>query len=561
MLDWLEIRDFAIARRLELDLLPGLTVLTGETGSGKSLVVDALALLLGRRADTGVIRHGRDRSEIQGSFTLPPAHPAHRWLADQGLAGEGECLLRRVVQRNRAGRGFINGRAVPISSLRELGSMLVDIHGQHEHQSLLRRETQRAILDDRAGVAGKVAELGRIYRDMAELAERLQALDANAAASRERAELLRFQLRELDALDPGPDEWAELEQRHRRLGHLADLVEAAGSAAHRLSGDEEATVLQGLAVIGRRLEPFHPYDPAIEAALRLLDEAEVQIGEAAALLQRCHEQNELDPGEIAAIEERFSSWFELARRHRVGPEALAGLRETLRAELAALEDPDTMQAELGNRLAALHSRHAEIAADVSERRGKTARKFSRAVTAQMQELGMEGGGFRVALEPVAGGESSRFGNEQVEFLVTANPGQPLRPLSKVASGGELSRISLAIQVVSAGARGAPTLIFDEVDVGIGGRVAHAVGEKLRALGASRQVICVTHLAQVAARGEHHLAVRKARKGELEVIITLLGRKQRIGEIARMAGGSELDSQSLAHAEALLEKASADNDAA
>lgn len=560
MLDWFEIRDFAIADHLELELQPGFTVLTGETGSGKSIIVDALALLLGERAHTGAIRHGCDKSEVQGSFSLPPDHPAQRWLRDQALDSGGECVLRRIVRREKPGRGFINDRAVPIATLRGLGALLVDIHGQHEHQSLLRRDTQRSLLDDQAGLGDELRRLGEIHERLTTLHERLQTLTADAGASRERAELLHFQLQELEALDPQPDEWPELEQKQRRLGRLGDLIDAARTAAQQIESDEEATISRQLVHTTQRLEPYRDYDPDIEAALQLLAEAEVRIDEAAQQLRRCYQQNELDPQEIAGIEQRFSSWFELARKHRIGPESLADLQASLQAELAELADPAAQKEALETELATAHKRYEKLAATISARRAKAAKKFSRAVTRHMQQLGMAGGKFQAVLRPVPSGEPTRYGNEQTEFLVTANPGQPLQPLTKVASGGELSRISLAIQVIAAGSTGVPTLVFDEVDVGIGGKVAHIVGDKLRALGASRQVLCVTHLAQVAARGEQHLSVSKAQERKLAVIITPLGRPRRIEEIACMAGGSELNPRSLAHAEAMLDNATADDKA-
>ncbi|GAB4511121.1 MAG: DNA repair protein RecN [Sulfuricaulis sp.] len=557
MLTQLHVRDFAIVRELSLTYEPGFTVLTGETGAGKSILIDALALVLGARADNEMIRHGCARAEVSAGFALKPSHDAAKWLKENDLFDDQECLLRRVIETDKPSRGFINGRPVPIQMLRELGEYLVDIHGQHEHQSLLRRDAQRQILDDYAGLEDMVRTLTGHYREMETLRERLVSLKQQTADREARVELLRYQVRELDALALAADEIPALEEEHARLANGAELIEGVQSLAHAIQEDEEAAVARQLARAISRLETLVQYDTKLGEILALLNEAAIQIDEAGGRLTHYLDSLELDPARMQTVERRLSTVHDLARKHKIKPEELPSVHERLRMELNEIENLDTSLERLEQDLEKVRMVYFKTARDISRGRQTAAKKLAKAVTNEMQELGMPGGSFEVTLISLPEEEAGAYGLERVEFLVSANPGQPARPLAKVASGGELSRISLALQVVLAGTGRIPTLIFDEVDVGIGGRVAEVVGRKLRALGESRQVLCITHLAQVAAQGTQHVQVRKQTEGKDTVAEAVpLAERERTMEIARMIGGVEISKQTLAHAKDMLTRASA-----
>lgn len=557
MLTQLYIRDFAIVHELSLAFESGFTVLTGETGAGKSILIDALALVLGDRADSDVIRHGCTRAEVSAGFALNPAHAAAKWLKDHDLFADEECVLRRVVETDKPSRGMINGRPAPIQMLRELGEFLVDIHGQHEHQSLLRRDAQREILDDFAGLEDTVRALAVQHHDMQSLRERLAVLKQQTVDREARIELLRYQVRELDALGLAADEIPALEEEHARLTNGAELIEGVQAVAQAVLEDEESAVAQQLARAIGRLEILGQYDSRLSEIVTLLNEATIQIDEAGRRLNHYLESLELDPARLQAVERRLSTVHDLARKHKVKPEELPGVHTRLRTELNNIENLDTSLGKLQETLEQARLTYLKVAEDISRRREVSAKKLARTVSDEMQELGMPGGKFAVSLTPLPEGETSAQGLERVEFLVSANPGQPARPLAKVASGGELSRISLALQVMLAGTGRIPTLIFDEVDVGIGGRVAEVVGRKLRALGQTRQVLCITHLAQVAAQGEQHVQVRKRTEGKTTLAeVALLDERERTMEIARMIGGVEISKQTLAHAKDMLTRASA-----
>ena len=556
MLTQLYVRDFAIVRELSLTYEPGFTVLTGETGAGKSILIDALALVLGERADSDVIRHGCARAEVSAGFALRPSSSAAKWLKENDLFGDQECVLRRVIEADKPSRGFINGRPVPIQMLRELGEHLVDIHGQHEHQSLLRRDAQRQILDDYAGLENDVRTLTAQFREMESLRERLASLKQQSTDRAARVELLSYQVRELDAVGLAADEIPVLEEEHARLVHGAELIEGVQSLAQTIQEDEEAAVSQQLARAISRLESLVKYDTKLGEIAALLNEAAIQIDEAGTRLNHYLDSLELDPARMQIVEHRLSTVHDLARKHKVKPEELPAVHARLRTELNEIENLDTSLERLEQDLEKARAMYLKTAKEISRARQTAAKKLSKAVTGEMQELGMPGGSFEVTLTILPDEEAGAYGLERVDFLVSANPGQPSRPLAKVASGGELSRISLALQVVLAGTGRIPTLIFDEVDVGIGGRVAEVVGRKLRALGESRQVLCITHLAQVAAQGMQHMQVRKQTEGMDTVAeAVLLAERERTMEIARMIGGVEISKQTLAHAKDMLERAS------
>lgn len=557
MLAFLYIRDFAIVRELNLAFEPGYTVLTGETGAGKSILIDALALVLGDRADSDVIRHGCQRADVSAGFALKPSHDASKWLKQHDLFDEQECVLRRVVEMEKPSRGYINGRPVPIQMLRELSEYLVDVHGQHEHQSLLRRDAQRQILDDFAGLDENVRRLSGDYYELQSLRERLKALQQQSADREARVELLRYQVREFDALGLAAGEISALEEEHARLANGAELIEGVQAVAQIIRENEEISVSQQLARAIHRLESLGQYDAKLGEIVALLNEAAIQIDEAGGSLRHYLDSLELDPARLQTVERRLSTVHELARKHKVKPEELPAVHARLRTELSDIENLDTSLGQVEENLKKVRAAYLKEAKDITRARETAAKKFARVITDEMQELGMPGGKFSVTLTAVSEGEAGAHGLERIEFLVSANPGQPARPLAKVASGGELSRISLALQVVLAGAGRIPTMIFDEVDVGIGGSTAEVVGRKLRALGQTRQVLCITHLAQVAAQGAQHVLVEK----RIEDKVTLaeakpLDERERTLEIARMIGGVEISKQTLAHAKDMLTRASA-----
>ncbi len=557
MLSQLYIRDFAIVHRLELAFDRGLTVLTGETGAGKSILIDALALALGERAESGVIRHGCTRAEITASFSLEAVADAAHWLREHDLFEDGECVLRRVVEAEKPSKGFINGRPVPMQMLRELGELLVDIHSQHEHHSLLKRDIQRQTLDAYAGLSEDAATLAQQHRELAALESRLAELKHAANDRAARLDLLRYQVQELQSLGLSAEEIPQIEDEHRRLANAAELMQGAQAVTNTLYDDEQLTVTQMLAQAIGKLETLAEYDPKLTSTITLLNEANIQIDEAAAQLHHYLDGLEIDPQRLQWVEQRITAMHELARKHHVQADELPAVLERLSAELGDVEDYDQNLIRLADQIRMARDSYLALARSMSAKRKKAATKLGKEVGAQMQELGMAGGRFEVNLTPLAEGETSSYGLEQTEFVVSANPGQPLRPLAKVASGGELSRISLALQVITAGLGQIPTLIFDEVDVGIGGKVAQIVGQKLLALGERRQVLCITHLAQVAAQGNHHLQVAKrAHEGATVTEIMPLSKKERVQEIARMIGGIEISKQTLAHAEEMLDRASA-----
>ncbi len=557
MLTHIQIRNFAIVDALTLELQAGLTVLTGETGAGKSILLDALGLALGDRADSGVVRQGCERAEITVSFDIAALPEAAAWLAQRELDADGECIIRRTVSGGGGSRAYINGQPSPVQSLRELGEMLVDLHGQHEHQSLLRRDVQRQLLDDFAGHGDLAAQVARAHHRWRELREELERLRTAGAEREARLELLRFQVGELEKAAPEAGEWAALEQEHGRLANGARLLQTGERALGLLYESDEAAVAALLSRVGADLEDLTELDASLNGVVEMLASATIQVKEAAGDLRHYLDGLELDPERLALVEERISTLHELARKHHIAPDSLAALLPELSTELEALESADSRSGRLQDDIEAAAAAYQKLAKKLGSGRRKAAAALSKAVTERMQELGMAGGRFEVALHALDEDSYSLTGLERPEFTVTANAGQPLRPLAKVASGGELSRISLAIQVVGAQNTRIPSLVFDEVDVGIGGAVAEIVGRLLRELGERRQVLCVTHLPQVAALGHHHLQVSK--RSEAANTLTRIQRltaEERTDEIARMLGGLKITDQTLSHAREMIERAQA-----
>ncbi|MBU9294090.1 DNA repair protein RecN [Burkholderia multivorans] len=547
MLRHLSIRDFVIVAALDLEFDAGFTVFSGETGAGKSILIDALALALGERADASVVRTGCSRADITAEFT--PHDRVARWLDEHAFDAEDTVMLRRVIDANGRSRAFINGTSATLAQLRELGEMLVDIHGQHAHQLLMRPDAQRELFDTHAGLvaeAANVARAWRVWRDAT------QAIDAAKAHERElqlEREKLAWQLAELDKLAPQPGEWEEVSAEHKRLSHSANLIEGVRGALDALSESDEAMLTQ-LGAIVSKLRSLADYDAALGDALASLEPAEIQLQEAVYSLSHYAQRLDLDPDRLAQIEMRLDALHSTARKFRLPPDTLHEEHAARRAQLAALD----AAADLGALEAAQAKAWDAYLADakrLSKARAQAAKALGTAVTAGMQELSMAGGSFEVALVPLADG--GPHGLEQIEFRVAGHAGVPLRPLAKVASGGELARISLALAVIASAASPTPTLIFDEVDTGIGGGVAEVVGRLLHQLGRDRQVLCVTHLPQVAARGDHHFQVAKGsdEHGGTVSTVVALDKASRIEEVARMLGGLEITATTRKHAKEML----------
>ena len=546
------VRDFAIVHRLDLEFGGGLTVLTGETGAGKSILIDALALALGARAETGNIRHGADTAEVLASFELHRDGDALAWLRDHELLDEGACITRRIIHRDKPTRAFINGRPVTVQALKELGGLLVDIHGQHEHQSLMRRETQRRVLDEYAGILAKVQELSGLFDRYQSLQSRHDSLVQEYGDRNARTDLLKFQVNELETLAMIEGEYRNLELEHRRLGHATELIEGMQYVVQALYDAEESNAGQVLAHCIRRLEALSQYAPDVVGITSLLTEAQVQIEEAAGQLYQKLDEVELDPGRLRWVGHRIQSILDLARKHRCEPDALHRCLGSLQAELKDIENAHTSLTELEQALSDTELQYRAVADEISSDRKAAGAGLSKEITEQMQQLGMDGGQFQVYLDRVQS-EITRYGFDRIEFQVSANRGLPMRALTRVASGGELSRIGLAIQVVTAAVGHVPSLVFDEVDVGIGGRIAEVVGQKLRTLGQTYQVLCITHLAQVASQGYEHLQINKKVEDGVIVDIRPLDPHSRVDEIARMLGGIEITDQTRAHARDMLER--------
>jgi DNA repair protein RecN (Recombination protein N) len=551
MLRRLTITDFVIVERLGLEFGAGFTVLTGETGAGKSILIDALALALGERTDPIAVRQGAARADITAEFDIEGNHLLASWLADSDLGGdEGVCLLRRVVESSGRSRGFINGHAATAAQLRAAGEFLVDIHGQHQHQSLSRPATQRALTDAYGGLEAQVALVAEAWRTWQRRREERLAFEGNAAAIHAERERLQWQLQDLDGLKLQPGEWAAVGAEHARLANAASLIEAAQAGVEALSEGEGAALDQLNAVLAR-LKPLLQHDARLQEILAALEPAQIQLQEGASALRRYSERADLDPQRLREVEQRLDALHAAARKYRVEPDALAELAEHVRdrlAELGAGGDPETLRSRENEAEAV----YREVAKKLGAGRRKAAKKLSEAVTGGMQALAMQGGVFEVALEALQ--VPAAHGMEQIEFRVAPHRSMTPQPIAKTASGGELSRLSLAIQSVLSRVARVPTLIFDEVDVGIGGRVAEIVGRMLRELGERHQVMCITHLPQVAATAERQWQVSKVlTRGKVGSAVVELDDQGRIEEIARMLGGVKITATTRQHAAEMLGK--------
>ena len=545
MLRALHIRDFVIVAEAEISFDDGFTVFSGETGAGKSILIDALALTLGERADSTVLRQGAARAEITAVFECPPS--VADWLETNDLQADEELILRRVIDVQGRSRAYVNGSPVNASQLREIGDHLVDIHGQHAHQSLLRTENQRDMLDSHAGNQPQRQRVAQTWKAWRQIEKQLSASEQDAGAVALAREKLEWQTAELDRLAVLPGEWEEVSSSHSRLANGQALLDGAAQTLAALDEDD-MSVNHQLAVATNRIGQLLRHDAGLKGVHDALESAQIAIGEAVSDLNAYVSRLEPDPGQLAAAEERMRSIFEMARKFHTEPDHLHTLHQDLKVQLAALEASTDVDA-LREKAATLKSDYEQAAAALSQARRAAAVDLSGQVTRAMQTLAMQGGQFEVTLEPA---QAAAHGIDQVEFLVAGHAGTVPRPLSKVASGGELARISLALSVIASRAARVPTLIFDEVDSGIGGAVAEVVGNLLRELGSRHQVLSVTHLPQVAARGQHHFCVSKRLvDGATESAIAQLDVEARVEEIARMLGGLKITATTREHAREML----------
>jgi len=549
MLAHLSIRNYLLVESVELDFEPGLTVLTGETGAGKSILVDALALALGDRAEGGVVRSGAARAEIAAEFAIERLPQLASWLDESGFASEdGSLILRRVIETGGRSRGFINGSSATLAQLKDAAEFLLDIHGQHAHHALLRPQTQREVLDAYAGAQQQVAVVGEAWHAWQAARQRRLEAETHGQARQIEREGLSLAVDELRALGGDLARWDEIQNEHARLAHVTTLIEGSHALIQGLDEDEAAVSSQ-LGEMSAKLDAMQAVDDSLKEVATLLDSASADLAEAVHALRRYADSLNLDPERLAELDRLLADMHRLARKHRVQPDALAGLLQQFEArlaELAASDDLDVLQAAEDSAWAHYQS----AAKPLTALRRKAATALSKQVTAALNELALAGGQLAIELQPA--GEPRAHGLEDVSFLVASHPGLPLGPLGKVASGGELSRISLAIQTALSGVAGVPTLIFDEVDVGIGGSVAEAVGRRLAKLGETRQVLVITHLPQVAARGSHHLRVAKVASGGLVTShIEVLDEATRVEEIARMLGGLKITATTRQHAAEML----------
>jgi DNA repair protein RecN (Recombination protein N) len=552
MLIQLNVRDFAIVEAVEVNFDRGLTVVSGETGAGKSLLVDALLLLAGARADSGMVRVGCERAELSAVFDLTALPDVRAWLGERDLDDGDECLLRRVIRSEGASRAWINGRPATAQMLSELTAWLIEIHGQHEHQALLDRHSQLALIDAHGGHASLLADVAGHADRWREIEHRRLSLSRRTGDDGDAIERLRHHLSELQSSALAPDAFHALEQEHRRLAHRGEALEACITARDLLDGDSEMSVLAVLAKVRHLIEKGLAVDPALANLATTLGNADVELHDASTALDAFLDDDDLDPDRLGAVDTQLARLHDLARKHRVPAAELVVQRERIADELATLENAELDLAGLAERRQSAFKDWAVAAEALSAARASVARRLGEDVSALMGELGMAGGQLSIDLPATPSSEPDRLGRERVEFMVSANPGQPLRPLRKVASGGELSRIALAIEVAALGDDPVPTMIFDEVDSGVGGAVAEILGQKLRRLGGHAQVLCVTHLPQVAAQGHHHLHVVKRSSGnQVHTGIAELSGDERIDEIARMLGGVEITQATIAHARQML----------
>ena len=551
MLNQLTINNYAIVEQLDLELKSGMTVITGETGAGKSIMLDALALTLGDRAAKDVIQPGQDKTEICASFDIKTNKEAKHWLEEKDYYTD-ECILRRIVTAEGRSKAYINGSPVTLNELKQLGEMLVDIHTQHEHQSLLKTSTHHRLLDDFCDIgdlAHKVADAAKSWQ---QLNLSLKTLESQAEEQNAHFELQHYQLKELNELNLAADEYPILEDEHQQLNHAESILSSLQSAIELCRDNDEQNIQAALGRVQTLLEDMPYRSTSMETAYELLSTALIQVEEATNELSQAAYNLDKNPTRMQELDERLSAIHQLARKHKVKPEKLSTFHQKLQGEMGSASSADEQIENFKRELKVLETTYQALADKLSKKRSSGALKLSKAINVQLKKLDMDSASFSIALTNDKSNTLSAKGNEKIEFLVSTNPGQSPKSLIKIASGGELSRISLAIQVVTAQTSSIPSLIFDEVDVGIGGKVALVVGDLLRQLGDKGQVLCVTHQAQVASQGNHHLYVSKlAGKNSISTKVTKLSGEEKVIEIARMLGGNAENESSMAHAREMV----------
>ncbi|KFI13569.1 DNA repair protein RecN [Vibrio coralliilyticus] len=551
MLAHLSVNNFAIVKSLQLELSHGMTTITGETGAGKSIAIDALGLCLGGRAEAGMVRQGEEKTEVSAAFSLENNIHATRWLEDNDLLEGSDCILRRIINKEGRSRAFINGSPVPLSQLKTLGQLLINIHGQHAHHQLMKSDYQMAMLDQYAGHTNLLKGTRNAYQNWRQADNNLKQLKENSAANLAQKQLLEYQIKELNELSLGEDEYEELEQEHKRLSNSGELAATCQQAIELIYEGEEVNALGILQSASSSLIQLAELDEALAELPNMLSEAIIQIEEANSELRGYLDNIDVDPARMAFVEERFSKVMSMARKHHVLPDELYQHHQDLLSQIEALDCSDEKLEELEQAVEAKYQAFLTSAEKLHKSRCRYAKELNKLITASMHELSMEKAQFCIKVDKQCT-HPSPLGMDNVCFVVSTNPGQPMQPIAKVASGGELSRISLAIQVITAQKVDTPSLIFDEVDVGISGPTAAVVGKMLRKLGESTQVLCVTHLPQVAGCGHQQLFVAKQTKaGKTETQMHSLDNEQRVSELARLLGGSEITESTLANAKELL----------
>ncbi len=558
MITQIFIRNFAIVEQLELDFTQGMTAFTGETGAGKSILLDAIGLILGDRADTDTVRHETDKAEVVCSFDISAIEPAKKWLEENDLLiDENECSVRRIISSEGRSKSYINGSPAPLQSLKQLGEMLVNIHGQHEHQSLTKKNTQREILDEYSQNQKLLTEVQELYSQYTSTKTELDTLLQNNESALERSEFLRFQINEFNSLATTDGEYENLSEEHKILANAGNISSVGQQVAQILCENEQFNVNGMLNQALSLISSLGIEDKTLDAITELLSSAQIQIDEGFSELSSYIDNIDLDPARLTFVEDRIAAILDISRKHHCDPSELLAKYESIQKELDSLENAEQITENLERQLKDIKEQYQEKAQELSKTRANKAKELSKKISTSMDELGMSGGIFDIGVTSDQTGEPQRFGSDTIEYLVSANKGQPLKPLAKIASGGELSRISLALQVAAANSIKIPTMIFDEVDTGIGGGIAQVVGNKLRQLANGRQVFCVTHLPQVASCAHNHLKVEKSSDDKTtKTSINPIERDNRINEIARMLGGINITENTLNHAKEMIEEGAA-----
>ncbi len=555
----LSIKNLAVIEKTHIDFDNGLTVITGETGAGKSVILKAIALMLGARADNALIRHGENTCDVYADFTANHLPKVQEWLESNDFDDDGNCVIRRVIKRDKGSKTYINGHPANLTQLKDIGQQLIDLHGQHEHQQLLNKAQQLSIIDALTAQHDNkhydnLNELKSLHHTIRTLKTRIENAQSNAEEHASKIDLLDFQVKELEDLDLQDNEFSEINTEYSRLSHAQELIDGYKATQFDLSDNDAGNVESLLGRSVDKIQELLEYDPSLKNASELLNSALANVQEAKNDIRQTSAKTEVDPERLHFLEQRITSLVNIARKHRCDENELGSVFETLSLELDNLKKQALSPEVLDEEIKTLTAQFCTTAEKVTQARREIAQQLQDHVTQQMQLLGMEGGYFEARFHTIPPQDMHATGLDDIEFLVSGNPGMPAQPLSKVASGGELSRISLAIQILEGSVRRAPTLIFDEVDVGVGGGTAEIVGNSLRELASNGQVLCITHLPQVASKGDHHLNVNKDRNQSAQATTTViqhLTAEQRVNEIARMLGGIDITHNTLAHAKEML----------